>query len=147
MVVRGRERRIELRCLVEVRDRLGLAIGRGALLNPWIFRQLTLWEETGDPGSRASFEDHLDFMHRHYHLLVDQRGEHFASLTFRKVANWYCRVLRPGREVQQQLMQLERIVDFDEIVDRLRERGAPSQWHQHTGELSIAVPGGPIERW
>ena len=28
----------------------GVAIGRGALLNPWIFAQLTRWEETGDPG-------------------------------------------------------------------------------------------------
>ena len=40
----------------------------------------------------------LRFMDRHFHLLVGQRGERFACLTFRKVANWYCRVLRPGRD-------------------------------------------------
>ena len=28
----------------------GIAIGRGALLNPWLFTQLRRWEETGDPG-------------------------------------------------------------------------------------------------
>ena len=50
-------------------------------------------------------------MGRHYHLLVAQRGEHFASLTFRKVANWYCRVFKPGREIQQRLMMLERVAD------------------------------------
>ena len=35
-------------------------------------------------------------MDRHFHLLVEHKGERFACLTFRKVANWYCRVLRPG---------------------------------------------------
>src|SRR5947209_13807229 len=28
----------------------GISIGRGALLNPWIFAQLCRWETTGDPG-------------------------------------------------------------------------------------------------
>ena len=89
----------------------GISNGRGALLNPWIFSELCRWEATGDPGPPAGYEARLDFMARHYHLLVGQRGEHFASLTFRKVANWYCRVLKPGRAVQQRLVMLERVVD------------------------------------
>ena len=85
-------------------------------------------------------------MGRHYHLLVVQRGERFASLTFRKVANWYCRVLRPGREVQQRLMQLERAADFDRILTQLQEKGPPPQW-QAAALPEIAVPQGPNERW
>lgn len=124
----------------------GISIGRGALLNPWIFRQLQAWEETGDPGPMPGYDDRLIFMSRHYHLLVEQRGERFASLTFRKVANWYSRVLRPGHEIQQRLMLLERAAEFDEIVAHLRERGAPPHWH--AGALpAISVPSGPMERW
>ena len=44
----------------------GLAIGRGALLNPWIFAQLTRWEETGKPGPSGGYEDRLDLMDRHF---------------------------------------------------------------------------------
>src|SRR5205085_1975040 len=40
----------------------GIAIGRGALLNPWIFAQLKRWTETGDAGERASYAEHLSFM-------------------------------------------------------------------------------------
>jgi tRNA-dihydrouridine synthase len=126
----------------------GIAIGRGALLNPWIFTQLQRWEETSDPGPRASYEHHLDFMSRHYHLLVDQRGEHFASLTFRKVANWYCKVLRPGRAIQQRLMFLDSAATFDAIVQEIRDAAAvigTADWIHP--EPSIAVPQGPIERW
>ena len=124
----------------------GVSIGRGALLNPWIFAQLARWEATGDPGTPPTYDQRLDFMSLHYHLLLDQRGERFASLTFRKVANWYCRVLRPGREVQQRLMHLERAADFDAIVERLRDQGPPPHWHADSMP-EIAVPQGPNERW
>jgi nifR3 family TIM-barrel protein len=124
----------------------GVSIGRGALLNPWIFAQLARWERTGDPGTPPTYEQRLDFMARHYHLLLEQRGERFACLTFRKVANWYCRVLRPGREVQQRLMRLERSADFDEIVANLRLQEPPSHW-QVAAVPEIAVPEGPNERW
>jgi tRNA-dihydrouridine synthase B len=73
----------------------GIAIGRGALLNPWFFTQLQRWQQTGDPGPSATYAKRLRFMDRHFHLLVDHKGERFACLSFRKVANWYCRVLKP----------------------------------------------------
>ncbi|MFL5241930.1 MAG: tRNA dihydrouridine synthase DusB [Gemmataceae bacterium] len=126
----------------------GIAIGRGALLNPWIFAQLQRWEETGEPGPPARYEHHLAFMSRHFHLLVEQRGEHFASLTFRKVANWYCKVLRPGRAIQQRLMFLDSAATFDGIVQEIREAASAigtADWIHP--EPSIAVPQGPIERW
>lgn len=126
----------------------GIAIGRGALLNPWLFLQLHRWQETGDPGRGPTYADRLAFMDRHFHLLVDQRGERFACLTFRKVANWYCRVLQPGREIQQRLMRLACVADFEAIVGHLGERPAAEAGAEWTsGEGCIAVPRGPIEHW
>ncbi len=126
----------------------GVAIGRGALLNPWIFAQLRRREETGDPGPGGSYEQRVDFMRQHFHLLVEQRGERFGCLTFRKVANWYCRVLRPGRDVQQRLVRIESAAEFDRIVDEVRELGRRRGAHEWLdGEAIIAVPKGPNERW
>ncbi len=126
----------------------GIAIGRGALLNPWIFAQLQRWEETGEAGEAAGYVERVDFMQRHFHLLLEQRGEHFACLTFRKVANWYCRVLRPGRAAQQCLVRLERAADLDALAVRLRDQGPPSYWTPPgVGEQTIPVPGGPVEHW
>lgn len=125
----------------------GIAIGRGALLNPWIFRQLHSHEQTGAAGPRPSYDGRLDFMERHYHLQVQYRGERLACLTFRKVANWYCRVLKPGRDIQQQLVRLESLQQFDAIVVHLRHRGAPPNWHAAGDEFHIPVPSGPNERW
>jgi tRNA-dihydrouridine synthase B len=126
----------------------GIAIGRGALLNPWIFAQLGRWEKTGDPGPAATYAERLEFMARHFHWLVEHRGERFACLSFRKVANWYCRVLRPGRDVQQRLVMLESVAVFDSIVDGLRQTDAYRDNREWQGsELSIKVPSGPVEHW
>jgi nifR3 family TIM-barrel protein len=125
-----------------------IAIGRGALLNPWFFAQLTRWEATGDTGPAATYDERLTFMGRHFHLLVEDRGERFACLTFRKVANWYCKVIHPGREIQQRLVQIASVAEFDQILSGLRDRGTPRDWKDRLGDSpSIPVPKGPIERW
>jgi tRNA-dihydrouridine synthase B len=124
----------------------GVSIGRGALLNPWIFFHLKNWETTGAPGRHPSYYERLSFMARHFHLLVEQRGERFACLTFRKVANWYCKVLKPGREIQQRLVRLESVAYFDETVSRLRDQGPPANWQPHFQPL-ISVPSGPVSHW
>jgi nifR3 family TIM-barrel protein len=134
--------------MLQVTHCSGIAIGRGALLNPWIFRQLQRWEETGDPGTPPSHEDRLNFMDRHFHLLVGQRGERFACLTFRKVANWYCKALRTPREVQQTLIRLESIAVFEQIVAQLRDGGTPADWENwREAGPRIPVPSGPIDKW
>jgi nifR3 family TIM-barrel protein len=125
----------------------GIAIGRGALLNPWFFAQLCRWQETGDPGPAATYEQRLSFMARHFRLLVEDRGERFGCLLFRKVANWYCKVLKPGRDVQQRLVRIDCAADFDRIIGNLRETNharANQEWHS---DATIDVPQGPIERW
>jgi nifR3 family TIM-barrel protein len=126
----------------------GIAIGRGALLNPWFFLQLARWESTGDPGVPATYRERLDFMVRHFHLLVQYRGEHLACLSFRKVANWYCRVLRPGRDIQQALVRIDSVATFDRLAGEVGEiiagRGE-NDWPD--ADLPIHVPSGPIEHW
>jgi nifR3 family TIM-barrel protein len=135
--------------MMETTGCAGVAIGRGALLNPWIFAQLeqyTSHQNTSGLRLRPSREQHIDFMDRHFHLLADYRGERFGCLTFRKVANWYCRVLRPGREIQQRLMHLETVAEFESIIDQVRS--APgSESDPSENELAIPVPSGPIEHW
>ena len=78
-----------------------IAIGRGALLNPWFFRQLLRWEETGDAGRCQATTTGLTCMSTHVRRLCELRGEQSGCVQFRKVANWYCRVIKPGKVVQQ----------------------------------------------
>lgn len=126
----------------------GLALGRGALLNPWIFAQLGRWMETGESGPQPTYAQRWQFMNRHFHLLVEHRGEHFACLTFRKVANWYCKVLRPGHDIQQSLVRIGSAADFDRLAHQMMAANAHRSHEEwQPGSVSIAVPQGPFEHW
>jgi nifR3 family TIM-barrel protein len=127
----------------------GIAIGRGALSNPWIFAQLARWERSGNPGPRATFDQRLDLMHRHFHLLVETKGERHACLTFRKVTTWYTKSLRAGRTAQQTLIRLDQVATFDEVVEALRNDSDARERYelQADCEFALAVPKGPIEHW
>ena len=52
-----------------------VSIGRGSLSNPFLFRQLDRWAETGDPGPEPTFSERVDVMERHFRGLVERRGE------------------------------------------------------------------------
>jgi nifR3 family TIM-barrel protein len=126
----------------------GIAVGRGALANPWIFRQLDNWLHRGEPGPRGTFEERLQFMVGHFRRLIDWRGEHLACLQFRKMASWYCKALRAGKAIQQILVLLDEPATLDRIVLQLREQGPPPGWSEwDSTEAHVAVPAGPIAHW
>jgi nifR3 family TIM-barrel protein len=123
----------------------GIAIGRGALLNPWFFSQLTAWE-TGQPLPAPTRGQRVDFMDRHLHLLAQYRGDRHGCIMFRKVANWYCRAIKPGKDIQQRLMMLASVAEFETIVSEVRDR-LDLTCRDSGPDLTVPVPKGPNERW
>ncbi len=127
----------------------GIAIGRGALANPWIFQQLSRWVETGEPGPRAGYHDRIDFMSLHLRRLCEWRGsESFGCRGFRKVAAWYGKALRIAKADKHRLTLLDSLAEFDAIADRLRDADPPPGWSDYDAhEAQVAVPSGPIAHW
>jgi len=132
--------------MFEVTGCHAIAIGRGALLNPWFFKQLQRWEETGDPGPPPTYDERLDFMDRHLRRLVDLRGRAFRLFAVPQGGQLVLPVIKPGRQVQQTLVMLDSLATFEDIVSWLREQGPPPGW-QAGAAPSIPVPKGPNERW
>jgi nifR3 family TIM-barrel protein len=127
----------------------GIAIGRGALADPWIFRQLSSWVETGDPGPRGTYAERIEFMRLHQRRLVEWKGdEKYGCVLFRKIATWYTRALRLPKRVQQTLVMLSNLSTFEEIIAPFADSGPPDGWTEYDAHQSqIAVPAGPISHW
>lgn len=66
----------------------GVMIGRAALGNPWIFRDL-LCAYQNEPCDPPSWKDKSDMMIRHYNGLVELKGEYSAVREMRKHVGWY----------------------------------------------------------
>ncbi len=123
-----------------------ISIGRGALGNPFIFRQLARWTECGDPGPEPTFEERVDVMERHFHGLVNRRGARLACLQFRKIIKWYSHLIRPPKALYHRLIKLESVSLFDETVAEIRAEGPSAPLPGHF-EPRVPVPSGPIDKW
>ena len=94
-----------------------ISIGRGALSNPFIFRQLDHWADArhARPRARRSTSG-IDLMAAHFHGLVARRGERLACLQFRKIIKWYNHAIRPPKDLYHRLINLASVRLFDETV-------------------------------
>jgi tRNA-dihydrouridine synthase len=123
-----------------------ISIGRGALANPFLFRELAHWAESGDPGLDPTFEERVDLMASHFHGLVDRRGDRLACLQFRKLVKWYNHSIRPPKTLYHRLINLASVELFDETVAAIRAAGPAAPLPGHF-EPSVPVPSGPIDTW
>ena len=127
----------------------GIALGRGALANPWIFQHLDQWIRTGEPGPRASYHDRIDFMARHLDRLIEWKGNEKAGCAnFRKVAAWYGKALRMAKADKHKLTMLSSLAEFHLLIQRLRDTGPPPGWSEWDAQATdVVVPAGPIAHW
>jgi tRNA-dihydrouridine synthase B len=123
-----------------------VSIGRGALANPFIFRQLQSWSQTGTVGSLPSFEERLEFMRRHLHGLVVRRGEHYGCLQFRKTLKWYYHFTRMAKTFYLRLINLSSSAVFEEVMADIEVAGPQSPLPGHH-EFHVPVPSGAVDKW
>ncbi len=120
-----------------------IAIGRGAMLDPWIFRRLQQIEQ-GLPPSDPTPDEQVRFLIDHFRLMVEQHAE-YSCVLFRKFAAWYGVVLGIPEDLEDRLRRFESYEEFDEIVRDVRSRHGERQGRVPTA--LIKVPNGPVSHW
>lgn len=126
-----------------------VAIGRGAMLDPWIFQRIqrTLSDrqsETVSPSFEPSADDQIGLLESHFRLMTEQHGE-FSCLQFRKFAAWYGARLGIPEDLESRLRQFESYAEFDEILDQIRRRHGERRCSVPTA--LVKVPNGPVSLW
>lgn len=125
-----------------------ISIGRGALANPWIFRQFVEWEATGEPETTGMFDDRLNLLRRQFTYVVEQRGVERAIVSFRKMAHWYLKAMMVSAFLRNQMQSARTVDEFNSVLEQIASTG-PTRGSR-TGalpDLYIPVPSGPNERW
>lgn len=103
-------------------------VGRGALGNPWVFRQINAYLTDSctilpPPG----IAERLFTMRRHIGLLVELKGEGRAMREARKHAGWYLHGLRGAAEFRRRAGQLCTLEDLDRLVGDVYQRNQQEQ--------------------
>ncbi len=99
----------------------GLMIGRGALMNAWVFHEIHAALTGTPPPPPPTLLERVAFMTRHFLRTVTLRGEHLACLQFRKMIDWYARTFGPCKALRYGIKGLSSVAQFHDLVGRFVE--------------------------
>ena len=95
----------------------GIMIGRGSFGNPWIFKKISHFLETGEKVEEPSNEEKLEIIKKHIDLAVKEKGE-IAVKELRKHIAWYTKNLKNSSEFRSSINQIE---TEEELIQKIEE--------------------------
>ena len=93
----------------------GVAIGRGAEGNPWIFEELNA-KYAGLDYNKPSLEEVKELIMRHARMLIDYKGEYIGIREMRKHAAWYTAGFKGASKLRGCLNEASSIESLEEII-------------------------------
>ena len=126
----------------------GVAVGRGCLGRPWLFRDLADVFGGRKPQDPPTFGEVADLMIEHARSLVDWFGERQALLSFRKHCGWYTRGFRSSARLRERLMKVQLLSELEEALAAIdREEPFPEHGHlvrrgKRGGTQKVVLPKG-----
>ncbi len=80
----------------------GLILARGALGNPWLFKEIAEFLKNGRPIENPSYKEKMDIAIEHLNMCVDFYGEKNGVVIFRKFFIWYTKGFRNVRALREE---------------------------------------------
>ncbi len=96
----------------------GYMIARGAEGNPWIFRQILHYFETGEHLSRPDFSEITEMLLRHAKMQIDCKGDYTGIREIRKHAAWYTAGYRNSSKLRGRINEVE---NYEQLEALFRE--------------------------
>ncbi|HET6278118.1 MAG TPA: tRNA-dihydrouridine synthase, partial [Candidatus Polarisedimenticolia bacterium] len=94
----------------------GVMIGRGAIKNPWLFRQiadLRAGRVVREPG----LQERRELILYHFSLLREREDERCALHKIRTFTGWYTHGLPNGRVLRQRINSLSSVSQFIDAIE------------------------------
>ena len=93
----------------------GFMIGRGAQGNPWIFRQILHFMETGEELQRPDVTEAARMILRHARSQIELKGEVMGIREMRKHAAWYTGGYRNSAKLRGKINEVETYEQLEEL--------------------------------
>lgn len=95
-----------------------IAIARGALGNPFLFREINEYLDNGNILDKPSNEEIFNTIIKQYNLLLELKGEKLAMLEMRSHVGWYLKGRPNSSKVKD---YCNKQTDFNEVIKVLKE--------------------------
>ena len=94
----------------------GVMIGRGAIANPWIFRQ-TRERSSGQPVYEPPLSEKRRVLHRYHELLRDELPEKALIGKLKQMCGYFTHGLEGGARLRERVFHAQQIDEAYEIID------------------------------
>jgi tRNA-dihydrouridine synthase B len=94
----------------------GLAIARGSLGNPWIFKEIKEYLKSGKIINRPKEGDIAKVLREHLDASLDFYGERNGVVIFRKFYIWYTKGLRKVRRLRERSSRARTRLEVEKII-------------------------------
>ena len=97
----------------------GVMIGRAVRGNPWLFRQIETYLETGEILPKPDREEVKRTILRHAQLQKQYKGEYIGIREMRKHVSWYTTGYPNSAKLRGEVNQVESFEQLEALVDRI----------------------------
>lgn len=107
--------------VIKMREQTGcdsVMIGRAAKGNPWIFREIKHYLETGDILPRPNVDTVYKMILRHAALMLEYKGEFTGIHEMRKHVAWYTQGMPDSAKLRASINQVETYAELKELLDK-----------------------------
>lgn len=84
--------------------------------NPWIFKEILHFFETGEEMPRPSLEEVVAMMLRHGQMMIDFKGEYIGVREMRKHVAWYTFGFPGAAKLREKVNHTETYEDLEELL-------------------------------
>ncbi len=96
----------------------GIAVGRGAKGNPWIFREINAVMEGREIPPPPTVKERKDMIVRHARLMVEYKPEFMVVREMRKHVSWYTTGLHNCAALRDEVNHTESLDELFELLDK-----------------------------
>ncbi|MBO5373530.1 MAG: tRNA dihydrouridine synthase DusB [Lachnospiraceae bacterium] len=97
----------------------GFMIARGAQGNPWIFKQVAHYLETGEELPKPEMKEMVEMMLRHAKMLLEFKGDYTGIREMRKHATWYTGGYRNSSKLRARINEIESYEELEALFDEV----------------------------
>lgn len=97
----------------------GIMVGRASRGNPWIFREINSYLDTGIIPERPTKQEVCDTILRHARLQLEYKGEYTAVREMRKHVAWYTTGYPHSAKLRQLVNEIETIAELEESIRKI----------------------------
>ena len=99
----------------------GVAVGRGAMGNPWLFGQIAAAMECREVPPPPSLHERFRVLRRHIYDMCEDKGEYIAMQQARTHAAWYMHGLRGAATLRRECCGMLHFTDLDRVIEHAWE--------------------------